>query len=205
MPRSTTAGCATRAASPTRRSTSTSGSPRRSCATAASCAQVSWERALDVAAGLARHKGRVGALVGGQATNEEGFLLQRLMREGLDSNDIDSRDGERVPPELTRALAAPSLQATVPDLEFAHTVLVLGCEPLDDAPILDLRIRKGVRRRGVQLAIATARPSALDANARLVARYPPGGEAEFLARSIRAADDARGRTRPTSSDRSRRC
>ena len=29
-----------------------------------------------------RHKGRVGALVGGQATNEEGFLLQRLLREG---------------------------------------------------------------------------------------------------------------------------
>ena len=40
---------------------------------------VSWERALDTAAGLGRHKGHVGALVGGQATNEEGFLLQRLM------------------------------------------------------------------------------------------------------------------------------
>ena len=51
--------------------------------------------------------------------------------------------------ELTRALAAPALQATVPDLEFAHTVLMVGCEPLDDAPILDLRIRKGVRRSGV--------------------------------------------------------
>ena len=90
---------------------------------------------------------------------------QRLLREGLGSNDIDSRDGEPVALGLARALAAPALQATVPDLEFAHTVLVLGCEPLDDAPILDLRIRKGVRRRGVQLAIATARPSALDANA----------------------------------------
>ena len=66
--------------------------------------------------------------------------------------------------------AAPSLQATVTDLEFAHTVLVLGCEPLDDAPILDLRIRKGVRRRGVKLVVATARPSALDVNARRVIR-----------------------------------
>ena len=73
-----------------------------------------------------------------------------------------------------RALAAPALQATVPDLEFAHTVLVLGCEPLDDAPILDLRIRKGVRRHGVKLAIATARPSALDPNAELVAPLRPG-------------------------------
>ena len=48
--------------------------------------EVSWERALETAAGLARHKGRAGALAGGQATNEEGFLLQRLLREGLDSD-----------------------------------------------------------------------------------------------------------------------
>ncbi len=142
--------------------------------------EVSWDRALAAAAAIARHKGRVGALVGGQATNEEGFLLQRLLREGLDSGDIDSRTGEEVPLPLARALAAPGLQATVPDIEFAHTVLVLGCEPLDDAPILDLRIRKGVRRRGVALAIASARPSALDANAKSVLRYAPGEEAAFV-------------------------
>jgi NADH-quinone oxidoreductase subunit G len=141
---------------------------------------VSWERALEVAAGLGRHRGRVGALVGGQATNEEGFLLQDLLRVGLDSADIDSRAAGSVPLELARALAAPALQATVPDIEFAHTVVVLGCEPLDDAPILDLRIRKGVRRRGVKLVVATARPSALDANAQQTLRYAPGGEAAFL-------------------------
>jgi NADH-quinone oxidoreductase subunit G len=144
--------------------------------------QVSWERALETAAGLARHRGQVGALVGGQATNEEGFLLGRLMREGLGSRDLDCRVGGAPDLEAARALAAPALQATVPDLEFAHTVLVVGCEPLDDAPILDLRIRKGVRRRGVQLAVATARPSALDVNAQLVVRYEPGEEAQFLTR-----------------------
>jgi len=153
---------------------------------------VPWDRALDAAAGLARHKGAAGALVGGQATNEEGFLIQRLFREALGSSDIDSRVGEAVDPDLVRALAAPALQATVPDIEFAHTVLVLGCEPLDEAPILDLRIRKGVRRRGVRLAIATARPSALDPNAEVVRRYPPGEEAAFLAgldAALASADD----------------
>jgi NADH-quinone oxidoreductase subunit G len=142
--------------------------------------EVSWERALDVAAGLAKHRGRVGALVGGQATNEEGFLLGRLMREGLESSDLDCRADGAPDVSVTRALASPSLQAAVPDLEFAHTVLVLGCEPLDDAPILDLWIRKGVRRRGVKLAVATPRPSALDPNAQLVIRYPPGEEAELI-------------------------
>ena len=162
---STTAGCATRAASPTRRSTSTSGSPGRSCATAASCAR-SPGSARSRRRPCSPPRGRVGALVGGQATNEEGFLLQRLLREGLDSHDIDSRAGAPARRSARRAaLATPALQARVPDLEFAHTVLVVGCEPLDDAPILDLRIRKGVRRNGVKLAIATARPSALDPNA----------------------------------------
>jgi NADH-quinone oxidoreductase subunit G len=51
---------------------------------------------------------------------------------------------------------------------------------MDDMPILDLRIRKGVRRRGVRLAVATSRPSALDANAELVVRFPPGGGEALL-------------------------
>ena len=141
---------------------------------------VSWERALSTAAGLARHRGRVGALAGGQVTNEEGFLLQRLLRQGLTSNDIDSRIGAGVPADLMRSLSSPGLQAAVPDLEFAHSVLMVGVEPLDDAPVLDLRIRKGVRRNGVKLAIASARPSALDPNAAQLLRHAPGGEHEFL-------------------------
>ncbi|HEX4805614.1 MAG TPA: NADH-quinone oxidoreductase subunit NuoG [Conexibacter sp.] len=142
----------------------------------------SWERALSAAASaLGKARGSVGALAGGTTTNEEGFLLQRLVREGLASRDVDSRVGGMVPLDVARALAAPALQATVPDLEFAHTVLVLGTEPVDDAPILDLRIRKGVRRRGVRLAVATPRPSSLDRNAKLWLRYAPGGEHAFLA------------------------
>jgi NADH-quinone oxidoreductase subunit G len=141
-----------------------------------------WERALSAAAGaLSKAHGSVAALAGGATTNEEGFLLQRLVRERLGSADLDCRVGGPVPLDVQRALAAPALQATVPDLEFAHAVLVLGCEPVDDAPILDLRIRKGVRRRGVKLAVASSRPSSLDPNADVVARYAPGGEHAFVA------------------------
>ncbi len=59
-------------------------------------------------------------------------------------------------------------------------MLVVGCEPLDEMPILDLRIRKGVRRNGVKVAVASARPSALDRGARLTIRYAPGEEAALL-------------------------
>jgi NADH-quinone oxidoreductase subunit G len=48
-------------------------------------------------------------------------------------------------------------------------------------PIVDLRIRKGVRRRGVKLAVATSRPSSLDANAAAVARFAPGAGEAFVA------------------------
>ncbi|HWD70412.1 MAG TPA: NADH-quinone oxidoreductase subunit NuoG [Solirubrobacteraceae bacterium] len=147
----------------------------------------SWEEALQAARAIAGHHGRAAALVGGQSSNEEAFMLGRIMREGLGSNDIDSRFGPATHPHQTsvdlniaRALAAPALQANVQDLEFAHTLLVLGTEPLDDSPILDLRIRKGVRRNGVKLAIASARPSTLDPNSELSIRYAPGAELEFL-------------------------
>ena len=118
---------------------------------------VSWERALEEAATrLGRAGSQTGAIVGGGATNEEGFLLARLLREGLDSPHIDSRVAGTLPLELHRALAEPSLQAKVSDLEFAHAALVLGVDLIEDAAILDLRLRKGVRRHGMKLIQASA-------------------------------------------------
>jgi NADH-quinone oxidoreductase subunit G len=168
---------------------------------------VSWERALEeAAAGLARAGANTGALAGAQATNEEGFLLSRLMREGLGSPHVDSRRGGSLPLELHRALDDPSLQAKVSDLEFAHAALVLDVEPVNDAPILDLRLRKGVRLRGLKLAVASPHPSSLDSSAALSVRYALGaggvfaaalaaassgaGDAEQLARQAGAEPDA---------------
>jgi NADH-quinone oxidoreductase subunit G len=133
---------------------------------------VSWERALSEAAGGLRRAGkRVAAIAGGQATNEEGFLLARLMREGAGSPHLDSRTAGALPRELHLALSEPALQAKVSDLEFADTVLVLAADPIHDAPILDLRLRKGVRRHKVTLIAAEAEellraPAELAAKAR---------------------------------------
>jgi NADH-quinone oxidoreductase subunit G len=113
---------------------------------------VSWERALEeAAAGLQRAGAKTAALAGGGATNEEGFLLSRMVRDALHSPHVDSRPVGALDVELARELAAPALQAKVSDLEFAHSVLVLDCEPIVDAPILDLRLRKGVRRHELKL------------------------------------------------------
>jgi NADH-quinone oxidoreductase subunit G len=113
---------------------------------------VSWERAIEEAAHALRRAGaRTGGLVGGGASNEEGLLFAELMREGVRSPHVDSRAAGTLDLELTQALADPHLQASVSDLEFAHAVLVLDCDPRTDAAILDLRLRKGVRRNNVKL------------------------------------------------------
>ena len=135
---------------------------------------VSWERALqEAAAGLSRAGSRTGAIAGGQTSNEEGFLLSRLLREGLRSPHLDSRGAGTLPLELHRALSDPALQAKVSDLEFAHSVLVLDADPIEDMPILDLRLRKGVRRHGMKLAVASPGASSLDASAAISVRYAP--------------------------------
>jgi NADH-quinone oxidoreductase subunit G len=139
---------------------------------------VSWERALQEAAtGLTRAGERTGAIAGGQATNEEGLLLSRLLREGLSSPHLDSRAAGTLPLELHRALSDPALQAKVTDLEFAHAVLVLDCDPIADAPILDLRLRKGARRNSVKLLAATAAELLAEDRVReLVAQLNEAGE-----------------------------
>jgi len=143
--------------------------------------EVSWERALSEASAALRRAGaRAAALAGGGATNEEGLLLGRLLRDTLGSPHLDSRATGAVGLDEWRALSAPALAASVADLEFAHAVLVLDCEPLDDAPILELRIRKGVRRHNLKLAVATARPSALDPSAHSL-RFAPGAGAALAA------------------------
>jgi NADH-quinone oxidoreductase subunit G len=121
----------------------------------------SWDKAL-AAAKAALKKGGVSLIAGGETTNEEALLASKFAERSA-SSPIPG-----LPDELW------SLQARVPDLEFAHTVLLLDCDPVDDATIWDLRIRKGVRRNGVHLAVASARPTALDANAATVLRHAPG-------------------------------
>ncbi|HEY1833259.1 MAG TPA: NADH-quinone oxidoreductase subunit NuoG [Solirubrobacteraceae bacterium] len=142
---------------------------------------VTWERALtEAAAALKRAGEHSAAIVGGQSTNEEGLLLGELMRGALGSNDIDSRRAGALDLDLQRRLAEPTLQARVSDLEFAHAVLVLDADPVNDAPIFDLRLRKGIRRNGLQLAVASPGETSLDENARAIARYAPGAGAAFV-------------------------
>ncbi len=81
---------------------------------------------------------------------------------------------------MLRQLANPSISARVSDIDEADAILVLGTDPLHSSPILDLRVRKAIRRNGAKLVVATERPTALDGGAEAIARYAPGQAAHFV-------------------------
>jgi NADH-quinone oxidoreductase subunit G len=139
-----------------------------------------WENALErVADGLKKAGAGTALIAGGETTNEEGFLAQKLLREVLGSGDIDSRTGA-LDADQARILARPELTAAVPDIEWADAVLVVETELVDEMPIIELRVRKGRRRNGVHVAVATSHPSALDRDAAASVRFAPGSGEAFL-------------------------
>jgi NADH-quinone oxidoreductase subunit G len=156
--------------------------------------EVSWERALgDAVSALKRAGEKTAALVGGQTTNEEGFLVQHLMRDVLGSPHVESRHGGPLDGRQARLLARPDLSARVSDIDHAGAVLVVDAELVDEAPIVDLRVRKAVRRNGTKLVVASSRPSTLDPNAAATLRFAPGGAEGALGQLAAALGSSRAR------------
>jgi NADH-quinone oxidoreductase subunit G len=155
-----------------------------------SLSPISWEEAVKrVVNGLRTAGQRSAALVGGGTSNEEGWLTQRIIR-GQGSANIDC-SASPVGAGLLGDLSRPGLGARMADLDTADAILVLGTDPLHEMPILDLRIRKAVRRSGAKLLVASERPTALDGGAREAVRYAPGDAAAF-ARTLAGALGADG-------------
>jgi NADH-quinone oxidoreductase subunit G len=145
----------------------------------------SWSEALGVAAaGLAAADRRAGVIVGGRATVEDAYAYAKFARMVLDTNDVDFRVRPHSAEEadfLTAHVAGRPMSVTYSDLETAPAVLLAGFEPEEESPIVFLRLRKAVRKRGLQvLAVAPFASRGLTKlDGRLVATVP-GGEAAAL-------------------------
>jgi NADH-quinone oxidoreductase subunit G len=142
--------------------------------------RASWEEAIGRAAAGLREAGAESAALIGDAANEEGYLVQHILRVALGSADVESRLAGGASRTALLALSRRELSAKVGDLDSADAILVVGTDPLHSSPILDLRIRKAVRRAGARLGVASERPTALDGGAEAITRYAPGGATEFL-------------------------
>jgi len=142
--------------------------------------RAAWDDALAKAAAALKAGGNATAAIVGDASNEEGYLVQRILREALGSPHVESRVSRGPSRDTLLRLAQPELSAKVRDIDDADAILLVGSDPLHSSPILDLRIRKAMRRNGAKLAIATDRPTTLDGGAGAAIRYAPGGATPFL-------------------------
>ncbi|GAA5075134.1 NADH-quinone oxidoreductase subunit G [Thermocatellispora tengchongensis] len=145
----------------------------------------SWPEALAAAAeGLSRARGRAGVLVGGRLTVEDAYAYAKFARVALDTNDIDFRARPHSAEEaqfLAHAVAGKGIEISYADLEKAPAVLLAGFEPEEESPIVFLRLRKAVRKRG--LKVFDVAPFATPGLAKLggtLIRALPGTEAEAL-------------------------
>lgn len=120
---------------------------------------VSWEEALDTAAqrlseAKERHGGpSVAAVASARCTNEENYLLQKLMRAGCGSNNIDSaaRMGFSGAQRLIEGILGEGSTANpISGIANSDAVLVVGGDPSSVNPVLGIEIR-GVFRKGAKV------------------------------------------------------
>ena len=101
--------------------------------------ETTWTEALAfVANQLRTSKGDLGALVAPLTSNEEGHLLGRLLR-GLGSDSIDHRLRLN---DFSDAPRAQAFDMPVGELEKASVILLIGCNPRHEMPLLNHRLRK---------------------------------------------------------------
>lgn len=109
--------------------------------------ELSWGDALaaTVTALRAAAADDTGVLVSPATSCEEGLLLARLAR-ALGVANIDHRLRQIDFADDAARPLAPGFSGTLPEIELADAVLLIGCNPRHDAPLLGHRLRKATLR-----------------------------------------------------------
>ena len=145
----------------------------------------SWPEAIDVAvAGLKAAGSAVGVLPGGRLTLENAYGYAKFARTVLGTNNIDhrSRPGSAEELAFLASEVAGGTSVSYADLEAAKKVVLVCFEPEEESPIVFLRLRKAMRKKG--LKVVALAPYLTNGNAKLSAELvgvAPGGEAAALA------------------------
>ena len=139
--------------------------------------EVGWDEALDLAAeGLARHRGRFGALASAKATNEDGYIVQKLCRVVMATNDVDHCTRLCHSPSVEAMLASMGSGATsnsYQDYEEAGCIMVVGADASANHPVIAVRFRRAVSR-GARLIVVNPKRVELCDQADLWIQQRPG-------------------------------
>jgi len=153
---------------------------------------VSWDEALDAAAvGLARHRGRFGALASAKATNEDGYVIQKLCRVVMDTNNVD---------HCTRLCHSPSVEAMLVsmgsgatsnsyvDYEQAGCLMIVGADASSNHPVIAIRFRRAMTR-GARIVVINPKRVELCDQADLFLQPRPGTDVALFSAMARVILD----------------
>ena len=121
----------------------------------------SWDEALDYTADrLVEHRGRFASLASAKGSNEDGYVQQKFVRMLMGTNNID---------HCTRLCHSPSVEAMLQqlgsgatsnsyeDYEAAGCLVVIGCDPSSNHPVIASRLRKAIDEHGAKLIVINPR------------------------------------------------
>ena len=144
----------------------------------------SWEDALaEVSRRLAEvHKASgadsIGFIGSNRTTNEENYLLGRIARASIGTNNIDHhRTADYASLIAALGTQAAAASATMTQLYEADAVLLVGHDPTEQSPLVAWQIRSAIRHRGGRLYIVNSKSIKLLRKARGFAEVPEGREA----------------------------
>jgi NADH-quinone oxidoreductase subunit G len=144
----------------------------------------SWEDALaEVSRRLAdAHKtsgpDSIGFIGSNRTTNEENYLLGRIARASIGTNNIDHhRTADYASLIAALGTQAATAGATMTQLYEADAVLLVGHDPTEQSPLVAWQIRSAIRHRGARLYVVNSKSIKLLRKASGFAEVPEGREA----------------------------
>jgi formate dehydrogenase major subunit len=127
--------------------------------------EVSWDEAINYAASefkrIQAKYGResVGAITSSRCTNEEVYLVQKLVRAGFRNNNVDTCARVCHSPTgygLKTTLGTSAGTQDFKSVEQADVILVIGANPTDGHPVFASRMKKRIRQ-GAKVIVADPR------------------------------------------------
>ncbi|MBA67327.1 MAG: formate dehydrogenase subunit alpha [Rhizobiales bacterium] len=127
--------------------------------------EVSWEEALEYTAKefrrIQHQYGRtsIGGITSSRCTNEETFLVQKLVRAGFRNNNVDTCARVCHSPTgygLGKAFGTSAGTQDFDSVEHTDVVIVIGANPTDGHPVFGSRLKKRLRQ-GARLIVIDPR------------------------------------------------
>jgi len=127
--------------------------------------EVSWEEAIAYAAGEFRRlqaehgRGAVGGITSSRCTNEEAYLVQKLVRAAFGNNNVDTCARVCHSPTgygLGQTFGTSAGTQTFKSVAHSDVVLVIGANPSDAHPVFASRLKRRLRQ-GAKLIVIDPR------------------------------------------------